>query len=353
MTSNNHNCLLMITFSLPPPPPPPRDSGLKRALQCEEQQDHVTNWPKHSRLSPQANSSGNITTVSFAPPPQLIAVPAQSPMGGHMGGRFLILYSIPPTAHLAQFPNGTMMQQPSAMGGGADPPQLSIGGTHVIQATPPSGMNYATLAQPFLVNQPPLVSGTTVLPTVGNSSLFNGMVLVHPNTNGSLVCGHVPENQESSTKSRVSPTADSSDSTPGSVHKPTATPDNDSKNRHTAHPPPPPLLQLSSQMRVLPTTEGTKLSVLSPPLTSQANLSSAMIQSQMAGCIQRLVILGDLGKSQGGTMVLPASGESEPSKPYMMYDPHHQVVSSVPMYRFGSSHPIQILTPVGASVKKS
>ena len=274
-------------------------------------------------------------------------------MSGQLG-RFLIFYSVPPTSHLSQLPSGTLVQQSSLLGGTVDP-QLGINGTQVIQTTPTSSLNYATMSQPFLVqgNQPHIASGTTLLPTIGNS-LFNGMFLVQPNTSGSLVCGHVPENSETSSKASSSPVAVS----PGSNPKPTATTDND-KNRHIQHPPPPPpLLQLNPQVRASPTADSTKVSILSPPLsTTQASLFPSPIgQPQVANCIQRLVILGDMGKSQSATMLLPAPGESEQNKQYsvghMVYDPH-QVVSSIPFYRFGSSHPIQFLTPVGASAKKS
>lgn len=340
----------------------PDQKGLKRTLQYDEQ-DHPPTWSKHPRQSSQASSEGSSdTNHGFAAShPQLIAVPThgiQSPLNGQLG-RFLILYSVPPTstATIPQF-NGTLMQQPSVISGAVDP-QLNISGPQVIQTTSTGGLNYATMAQPFLLQgtQPHLLSGTTLLPTIGNSTLFNGMVLVQPSANGSLVCGHVPEATEPSVKesSSSSPVAGS----PVSTFKATGTADGD-KSRLLLHPPlpslpPPPLLQLNPQVRVPPGGEGAKMSVLSPPLSTQSTFSGSMVSPHMTNCVQRLVILGDMGKAQNTAMLLPAAGEQDQAKAYstiqMVYEPH-QVVSSIPHYRIGSS-PIQILTPVGASVKKS
>ena len=342
-------------------------SGLKRTLQYEEH-EHTSNWSKHARQSPQVSSEGgNIANLSFATHPQLITMPAQgiqSTLSGGQMGRFLILYSIPPTSHLPQFPNGTLLQQSSMLSGTTvDPQQLNISGPQIVQAAPTNGLNYATMAQPFLVQgnpQPHLLGGATLLPTIGNSALFNGMVLMQPSMSNPLVCGHIPESLESPSakvSTATSPAAGSRSSTPGnSMTMETADSD---KIRHLPRPPPPPppLLQLNPQVRVSSLADGTKVSVLSPPLPAQSSLSGPIIQSQVPNCIQRLVILGDMGKSQGATtMLVPAPGDQDQGKAYgathMMYDPH-QMVSSIPLYRFGSSHPIQILTPVGASVKKS
>lgn len=333
-------------------------SGLKRTLQYEEH-DHASNWSKHARQSPRVSSednNNNITNLSFAAHPQLVTMPTQgiqSPLGSGQMGRFVILYTIPPTNHLPQFPNSTLLQQSSLLSNTTDTQQLNIAGPQIIQATPTNGLNYAAMAQPFLVQggpQPHLLGGTTLVPTMGGSSFFNSMVLMQqPN---SLVCGHIPDSPGSKVGAASPPVARSPMSTPG-IPTTMAMAESD-RSRHLPHPPP--LLQLGPQVRA---SEGTKVSLLSPSLSSQSTLSGPIVQSHVPNCIQRLVILGDMGKSQGttATMLVPGAGDQDQGKAscgpaHIMYDPH-QMMSSIHLYRFGSSHPIQILTPVGASVKKS
>eukprot|EP00731_Ephydatia_muelleri_P022543 Em0015g126a len=325
-------------------------SGLKRTLQYEEH-EHASNWSKHARQSPQVSSEGgNITNLSFAAHPQLITMPAQgiqSTLSGGQMGRFLILYSIPPTSHLPQFPNGTLLQQSSLLSGTTvDPQQLNISGPQIVQAAP--------------TNRSELRHHGATLPGAGESPAppaGRGNSVAHNRELGLLQRHESLESPSAKVSTTTSPAAGSCSSTPGnSMTMETADSD---KIRHLPRPPPPPppLLQLNPQVRVSSLADGTKVSVLSPPLPAQSSLSGPIIQSQMPNCIQRLVILGDMGKSQGATtMLVPAPGDQDQGKAYgathMMYDPH-QMVSSIPLYRFGSSHPIQILTPVGASVKKS